>query len=77
MPIEIDDPVKIKIDGPTVSVEGPKGKLQHTMPDGITCKQEEKRPGSLASGRLKDATGAARIITSPVGERRKGCAFRF
>lgn len=43
MPIEIDDAVKIRIDGPTVFVEGPKGKMQHTMPDGITCEREDKR----------------------------------
>ncbi|MDH3627123.1 MAG: 50S ribosomal protein L6 [Acidobacteriota bacterium] len=43
MPIELDAAVKIKIDGSTVNVEGPKGKLQHTVPDGITVAQEEKQ----------------------------------
>lgn len=43
MPIEIDDAVKIRIDGDTVYVEGPKGKLQQTLPDGITCEREDKQ----------------------------------
>jgi large subunit ribosomal protein L6 len=32
--------VKVKANGPTVEVEGPKGKLSHTLPDSITMTQE-------------------------------------
>jgi large subunit ribosomal protein L6 len=40
-PITLPDKVAIKLDGRNVTVEGPKGKLDFTLPDGICLKNEE------------------------------------
>jgi len=40
LPIAIDPAVKFAVDGAEVSVQGPKGKLVHTLPRGITLKIE-------------------------------------
>jgi len=43
MPIEIPDKVKISISGPTVKVEGPKGKLEKSfVPPDVTIEQSGK-----------------------------------
>ena len=39
-PIEIPQGVEVKIDGPTVTVKGPKGTLTETFLDVVTIKQE-------------------------------------
>lgn len=40
-PISLPEKVAVKLDGRTVVVEGPKGKLDLTLPDGITLKTED------------------------------------
>ena len=40
-PISLPAKVAVKLDGRTVVVEGPKGKLDFTLPEGITLKNEE------------------------------------
>ncbi|MFC1576176.1 50S ribosomal protein L6 [Candidatus Omnitrophota bacterium] len=41
-PIDIPAKVKIEIKGSVVTAEGPKGKLEHKVPDGIKVTQKEK-----------------------------------
>jgi large subunit ribosomal protein L6 len=43
MPIAIDDAVKVNIAGGRVDVQGPKGKMSHALPDGISAKIEDKQ----------------------------------
>ncbi len=50
-PIEIPSQVKVDIQGSVVSVEGPKGKLSHRLPEGI---QVERSDGSLTVKRTSD-----------------------
>lgn len=40
-PISLPEKVAVKLDGRTVTVEGPKGKLDLTLPDGISLKTED------------------------------------
>lgn len=40
-PISLPEKVAVKLDGRTVTVEGPKGKLDFTLPDGISLKAED------------------------------------
>ncbi|QTN32246.1 50S ribosomal protein L6 [Akkermansiaceae bacterium] len=40
-PITLPEKVAIKVDGNTVNVEGPKGKLDFTVPSGISLKSED------------------------------------
>lgn len=40
-PITLPDKVELKIDGNQVAVQGPKGKLDFTLPAGISIKQED------------------------------------
>lgn len=37
-PIKVPSGVKVEIKGTLISVEGPKGKLKHTMPEGVVAK---------------------------------------
>jgi large subunit ribosomal protein L6 len=39
-PISIPDKVNVSLDGLAVSVKGPKGELQRTLPDGVAIRQE-------------------------------------
>jgi large subunit ribosomal protein L6 len=41
-PITVPDKVKITVQGPLVNIEGPRGKLKHTLPEGIVAKLEGK-----------------------------------
>ena len=50
-PIALPDKVKIANDGPHVTVEGPKGKLEWTLPAGIAMTQED---GNLTVTREND-----------------------
>jgi len=43
MPIPIDSGVKVSIGKSTVEIEGPKGKMSHTLPRGIAARIEEQR----------------------------------
>lgn len=54
MPIEVPDSVKVTIDGATVRVEGPKGKLEQELPRGISIKREDK---TLVLERSDDSKG--------------------
>jgi large subunit ribosomal protein L6 len=40
-PISLPEKVAVKLDGRTVSVEGPKGKLDFALPEGISLKSED------------------------------------
>jgi large subunit ribosomal protein L6 len=42
-PIPVPDKVKINVQGSVVKIEGPRGKLQHTLPEGISTKLEGKQ----------------------------------
>ena len=41
-PIELPDKVKISVNGPLVNIEGPRGKLKHTLPAGIEARLDGK-----------------------------------
>jgi len=41
-PIDFSDKVKVILEGSLVKVEGPKGKLSYTLPEGISAKLEAK-----------------------------------
>jgi large subunit ribosomal protein L6 len=41
-PVVFTDKVKVNLEGRLLKVEGPKGKLHFTLPDGITAKLEDK-----------------------------------
>jgi len=51
-PISVPDGAKVTIDGQRVSVEGPKGTLEHTVPEPITVSHEED--GTLVVTRPDD-----------------------
>ncbi len=54
-PIKIPSGVKVEIKDSLVKVEGPKGKLSHTLPKGVTVKVES---GSIVVGRDEKVLGA-------------------
>jgi large subunit ribosomal protein L6 len=54
-PIAIPQGVKVSIQGNTVAVQGPKGKLETMLPPGITMEQKD---GHLLAGRPDDAHAA-------------------
>jgi len=39
-PVPLPDKVSVSLDGLTVTVKGPKGELQRTLPDGVTVTQD-------------------------------------
>ena len=41
-PVVFSDKVKVSLEGRLIKVEGPKGKLSYTLPEGITPKLEDK-----------------------------------
>jgi len=41
IPVSLPDKVKVKLEGSDVLVEGPKGKLSYTMPEGISAAMED------------------------------------
>jgi len=41
-PITVPDKVKVAVQGPIVNIEGPRGKLKHTLPDAIVARIEGK-----------------------------------
>ena len=41
-PIDLPDKVKISVNGPLVNIEGPRGKLKHTLPSGIEARLDGK-----------------------------------
>lgn len=51
MPITVPDKVSIKIDSSHLSVEGPKGKLEWELPEGVDVRQED---GAVVVGRASD-----------------------
>ena len=51
-PISLPDKVKITLDGPHVTVEGPKGTLGFSLPDGITLTTDN---GTLTVSRATEA----------------------
>jgi large subunit ribosomal protein L6 len=66
-PITLPEKVAIKLDGRNVVVEGPKGKLDFALPDGISLKQED---GTVVVSRetetrqLKALHGTARSLVN-------------
>jgi len=50
-PISLPEKVAVKLDGRTVVVEGPKGKLDFTLPDGISLVSED---GSVVVSRASE-----------------------
>jgi len=50
-PISLPEKVTIKIDGDNIQVDGPKGKLEWTLPEGITASQED---GTLTIARATE-----------------------
>jgi large subunit ribosomal protein L6 len=41
-PIPLPDKVKVAVQGPLINIEGPRGKLKHTLPDGIIARLDGK-----------------------------------
>jgi large subunit ribosomal protein L6 len=50
-PIALPDKVKISVEGKTVSVDGPKGKLEFSLPNGVSLVEED---GQLVVSRASD-----------------------
>ena len=70
--ISIPDGVKIKIDGNRLFAEGPKGKLETPILEGITVKTEEKtivveRSDDTIPGRMKHGTVRSLIFNTLQG----------
>jgi large subunit ribosomal protein L6 len=55
MPIPVPNGVKIRIEGATVAVEGPKGKLMVALPGGISARQQDH---TLCTDRQSDQQAA-------------------
>ncbi len=67
MPIAIPAQVKIQIQGDTVSLEGPKGKLSHRVPSELKLEQEEDRLRVTRSSdekRVKSLHGLHRTLVA-------------
>jgi large subunit ribosomal protein L6 len=43
IPLEIPNSVKVAINGKNVNVEGPKGKLSHHLPEGVSVEQKDNK----------------------------------
>ncbi len=43
IPVEIPKGVKVAVNGKTVQVEGPKGKLSHELPSGVSIEQKDNK----------------------------------
>ena len=54
-PIPVPQGVKVAVDGAAVRVEGPKGKLSHSLPNGISVKAE---PAQVTVSRSSDERNA-------------------
>ncbi len=54
-PIEIPDNVEVGVNGSTVTVKGPKGQLQHSLPDLITVEVEGKQVSVLRANDERSA----------------------
>ena len=54
-PIPVPQGVKVAVDGTAVRVEGPKGKLSHSLPNGISVKAE---PAQVTVSRSSDERNA-------------------
>jgi large subunit ribosomal protein L6 len=66
-PIRIPDKVAVKLDGRTVVVEGPKGKLDLELPEGISLSAEEGNVTfrrAAESRQLKALHGTARSLVN-------------
>jgi len=72
LPIQIADKVAVKLQGKTVFVEGPNGKLSYTVAEGITVEQKDKeliitRANDSAELRALHGTSRARIANMLIG----------
>jgi large subunit ribosomal protein L6 len=64
-PVVFTDKVKVNLEGRLLKVEGPKGKLQFTLPEGITAKLEDKTLHLARKGdnrEMKALHGLARAL---------------
>jgi len=64
-PIQLPEKVAVKLDGATVQVEGPKGKLDFTLPAGITLRTEDNNvvvARATETRQLKALHGTARSL---------------
>lgn len=64
-PIQLPEKVAIKLDGTKVQVEGPKGKLDFTLPEGISLRTEENSvvvSRATETRQLKALHGTARSL---------------
>ena len=41
-PISLPEKVDVKVDGLSITVKGPKGQLQRTLPDGVSLSKDDK-----------------------------------
>jgi large subunit ribosomal protein L6 len=66
-PISLPEKVAVKLDGRSVIVEGPKGKLDYTLPEGINLNAEDKTvtvSRTSEQRQLKALHGTARSLIS-------------
>ncbi len=52
-PIIVPDKVKVAVQGPLVNIEGPRGKLKHTLPEGIEASIDGKTLTVLKKGETR------------------------
>jgi large subunit ribosomal protein L6 len=64
-PIQLPEKVAVKLDGTNVQVEGPKGKLDFTLPEGISLQSEDNKvvvSRAAETRQLKALHGTARSL---------------
>ena len=62
LPVPVPSGVEVTLDGPNVTVKGPKGTLSHTVIEPITVEQEN---GSLLVGARTTSARAGPVTGSP------------
>ena len=63
LPVAVPSGVDVAIDGPLVTVKGPKGTLSHTVAAPITVEQGRRRPRRQASRRRASEQGSLHGLT--------------
>lgn len=72
-PIDIPDKVKVSLDGATLNIEGPKGKLQHLLPLGIKVDVKDNRITVSRSGDNKLQKSLHGVTRTLIVNMIKGC----
>lgn len=77
IPVTLPKGVKLNVSGRTINVEGPKGKLSRTMPEGITIQIEADKVKISRSGDDKPTRAAHGLVRALVANLVKGVSETF